>query len=482
MLIKTVDPSGLLVPSYAGTGDKPLLYTQEAVLYYMMCAPIFTAVDKICTEASSIIPRIYDLEKREFIDKNPVLSLLRYPINNTTYSELMYAMCAWYLITGNDYLIAEGFIGKVPRTLDVYPSQNSVITPDTYGTPQIFQARKYTITETYRKQEVVNYNRARFRYYDSSMPNFRELYHIKTYNPQSSSTMVYGLSPFNALYYDIQQYINGAKHNLSILQRGSRLSGVWSADRALTDDQRNRMEQQINAVMAGATNAGRNVLLDQGGAKFQDVMMTSRDMDYVQMRQKVTEGIYNALDIPLPLISEEHMTLGNLEGSKAIFYESAVIPLVKKIFEELTSFLMPRYDNNNDNLIISFNQNDIPALEPKRNEQAKTKKAIGIFTINELRKEYGLDPLLGGDSIYGTMSDTPIASDPTDPTFGEPLPTSGETKPTAPEPAGEEEAEEPEVTKEAFIATMRKQVNKDGTPRFTVEEINELAQKNFKCN
>lgn len=478
-LVKMTDPSGMLVPSYASSGDKPVLYTSEAVLYYMMCSPVFTSIDKISMEASSIRPLIYNTDTKEFINKHPVLDLLKYPSSNITWSELMYAIAAWYLICGNVYLNADGFIEKIPKTLKIYPAQNSVIIPDAEGNPDIYQARQYVYTDIFKKAEVVNYGRMRLRYYSQTIPNFKEIYHIRTFNPQASSTMVYGLSPLNAVFYDIQQYIQGAKHNLNILQRGSRISGLWSSEKSMTDEQRVRMQQQIDYQMSGAANAGKNILVDGTTVKYQDVLTSNRDMDYVQMRQKVTEGIYTALDIPLPLISEEHMILSNLEGSKAIFYECAVIPLVKRIFEELTSFLMPRYDNENDNLIIYFNENDIPALEPKRNEQAQIKKNIGTFTMNEIRKTYGLEPLVGGNAIYGTISDVPIATDPSDPYSDMEVekPEQEEIAPT--QDQQEETEEEKKASKDKFISTLRRQVNKDGSLRFSEDEILELAGRHY---
>lgn len=479
MLVKMTDQSGMLIPSYMSNGDKPILFSTEAVLYYQMCAPIFTAVDKLCMEASSINPVIFSKKDDKFIYEHPILDLLQYPYSNITWSEMMYAIVAWFLITGNVYITADGFVEKIPRNLRIYPSQTTTIIPNVDGIPDVYQARFYTITDTYNRREVINYNRKRDRYYLSVAPDFKEIYHIRTFNPMQSSMMVYGLSPFNALYYEIQQYIHGAKHNLSVLQRGSRLTGVWKTDKMLSDEQRTRLQQQIDTIMSGSINAGRNLLIDGDSPQYEDLIKNNRDMDYVEMHKRVNECIYNALDIPLPLVSEQHMTLANLEGSKAIFYESAVLQLVKRIFEELTSFLMPRFDNENDDLIITFNENDISALEPKRNEQAKIKKEIGIFTINEIRKLYGLEPLINGNVIYGTISDTPIATDINDPYYTEEPKKPIEEKPDEQQEQIEETEEEKKASKDKFISTLRRQVNKDGSLRFSEDEILELAKRHY---
>lgn len=230
--------------------------------------------------------------------------------------------------------------------------------------------------------------------------------------------MAYGFSPLNGVYYEMEQYLRSSIHNLSILQRAMKIGGIIKTANVLTDDRRTRLEQQVNAGIKGSSHAGRILVTDKD-TEFQDTISSSRDMDYMQMRTQVTMAIYNALKIPLPLVSEQHMTLSNLVGAKAIFYEQAVLPLRRRIDQELNAFLMPRYEKNNQDLILTFNDHDISALEPMRNEQAKIQKEIGVFTINEIRKNFALEPLQGGGALYSTMQ-MPFAIDLND-KIGAPL-------------------------------------------------------------
>lgn len=493
-------PQGL--PIYP-TGDKPVLYSTEAVLYYLECAPVATAIDKIAADVASIPPLVYSKKHKEFICDHPVLDLLNSPDADITYKEFIHSCATWYMITGNVYIVAVGYIENPPKEIRVYPSQSTTIIVGVDGYAQNFTARVLGLVDAFNRTEVMNWGRPRFRFYGNE---FKELYHIRTFNPQVSSNMAYGLSPLNAIYYEMRQYLEAAKYNLSVLQRQSKVSGIFRTKTVLPAEMRKRLETQMQNMFSGSTNAGRSILLDGTDADFQDLMTTGRDMDYVKMREQVTKSIYKALKIPLPLVSEESMTYSNLEGAKILYYKQSVLPLRARLDEELTNFLMPRYDNKDNDLIITFNEHDIPALESDRNEQAKIKKEIDIFTRNELRKLYAYDELDGGQNLFGKVGDTPVAVNTEDKYFtGEelikpsesgsgdndmkPKPTSNNTDTYVGQGNSELENDidlEPDLSeaegkanKEKFITTMRKQVNKDGTSRFTEDEINELVQKHY---
>jgi len=480
------------------TGDKPIIYANEAILYYLECAPVHTAIDKITKEFSSIPIRIYDKKQEKYIDDHPSLELLHSPDGDITYKEFAGQLAKFYYITGNTYLRAVGFIENPPKELRIAPSQAVTINVGFDAYPFSITSRILSLMDTFLRTEVDYNGRPSYRYYANE---FKELWHIKTFNPANNSMMAYGISPFNAVFYEIRQYIESAKYNLSALQRSSRISGIFKVkERILTADQRAAMKQEINYGIEGSNNAGRNLLLDRD-IDFQDLITNSRDMDYSIMKKQVTEAIYNALDIPLPIISADHMTLANFEGAKVFLYQNAVIPLAKRLFEELTNFLMPRYKNS-ENMIFTFNEEDIPALEPKRNEQTNLMKEAGIFTINELRRRYAAEPVEGGNSVYGQATMFPLANDVSgtfqvgelddddedeeennNETDNEQIDASDndfddlENNNDPDEDQNENSNNKPDKNK--FMEILKRQVNKDGTRRFTDETIEEIAGKYY---
>ena len=479
------------------SGDKPILYANESVLYMIECAPVATAIDMHAKAVASIPPKVLDLETMDFVD-HPVLELLAYPNADQTFSEMMEAAVQWYDGTGNVYITGLGFRERPPQTIRVMPSVTTTIITGMDGYAETFTTRLLGIADTYGRYEVDNYGRLRFRYYANE---FNELYHIRSFNPLVSSNMAYGLSPLNAIFYEMRQYVESAKFNLSVLQRAAKLCGVWHYEGVLTDKQRQQFETQLNNAFSGSNNAGRNVLLDKN-MTFTDLMKTARDMEYEKTMNFTAETIYKALKIPLPLVKSESMTFSNYQSSQYAFYKNAVIPMAQRIYQELTNFLMPRYDNGKRRYVITFNPRDIAQLEPERNEQTKIMKDTSIYTINEMRKLNEFKPIDGGQYIYGAMSSVPLATDPEDEFFVEGSLTAPDATTTKPEAQGEGtnsegmKPKEPEndeqkpnnndidgprskATKERFIERLRMQVNKDGTQRFSEEQINKLVARHY---
>jgi len=466
-------PTGL--PLYP-TGDKPIVFANEAILFWLECAPVATAVDKISLEVSSIQPKVFDTKNEEFIDNHPLIDLLNKPDADITYKEFIQSIVTFYLVTGNVYLRALGFKNNPPKTIRVAPSQGATIVVDYDGYPRNITTRILALIDTFNRFEVKEYGQVRFRYYAD---DFKELYHIRTFNPYIGSNMVYGVSPLNHVFYEMRQYVDSAKHNLSTLQRATRLGGLFRVkDRLLPKDQRQRMEEQINYAAGGANNAGRTLVLDDQ-VEYEDLLKNPRDMDYVQLKKQVTNAIYNALKIPLPLVSPDHMTLANMETAKFLLYDNAVLPIARRIFEELTNFLMPRYGDSEGRYILTFQEDNIPALQTRRNEQLKLKIQSGLFTRNELRADCGSEPLDGGNSIYGAAMQVPVAKDTSGRFPVEDLDQSDDDIHDDDSSTAEEDEAAIAASKEKFINVLSKQVEKDGSRRFTDDEIKEMVSTHY---
>jgi len=212
------------------------------------------------------------------------------------------------------------------------------------------------------------------------------------------------------IYYEIEQYLASSIHNLSILKRGGTLTGTFKTPGLLTQEQRDRLNQQIADQYSGELNSGK-YFLAEGGLDYQPSQQTNKDMEFIQLKAKDEEMVYKALMIPLALMTTAVMTMSNLETAKLDLYDEAILPLVDRIYADLTSFLMPFYDNS-ENLIISYDQNKISALEPRRMQTLKDLVGLGVLTINELRAKLNYEALdEGGDAIYAPATDIPIAID-----------------------------------------------------------------------
>jgi len=292
----------------------------------------------------------------------------------------------------------------------------------------------------------------RFRYYTRTVD--QEMYQMKRFNLRGALTALHGVSMLQSIYYEIEQYINSGVHNLSLLERGGSLSGVLSTDNdlsMLTDDQRQELTEQVTNFFAGAKNAGRRAFFDKG-MKYQEFGQTNKDMDYFELKKHVESVIYKRFKIPLPIVDTSTMTMANREQAQLAFYDEVILPLLDRLYGELTMALMYRYKSSED-LIITYDISKIPALEPRKLDQLVKLNGINVLTKDEERAVIGYEEVDGGSVIMIPANLVPLGEPESD--------IMSETK--------------NRVDRTVFIKLMREQLRADGTRQYTDDEINIIA-------
>lgn len=487
-------------------GGNFFLAAVQCVNYYRRCAPLYNALDTISRQMMQINPVLVSRkEEDDFVQKHPVLDLLHKPNPVDTWSQFIYQLSTYYYLTGNAYIVATGKPNKIPLELQIIRPQmiTAMIGIDGYTDFYQLTTLGYVGNTTwaglkfYRKEID-----GRFRYFSDD--GEREIYHIHHINPVATSQLVYGMSPLNPLFYEIEQYISASIHNLSMLRRGAFPSGFFVSEQPIsTDEQRSKLQQDIDAMFAGSHNAGRAGLLE-GGMKFEAFSMNNKDMEFSELRKAVQMNIYSNMRIPLPIVSTDHMTLSNLESSKLMLYDDAVLPLTNFLFEQLSMFLLDRVGLH-DEYEFGYDEGKIIPLEPRRNAQLEVLKNSGLYTINELRMRAESDALAGGNVIYGPQGTKIIAVDETDPnelpeeeqeanepddqqTGGpsqNPITSGSEASQEGAEIRAEGASESDDVRpskksfsiktdRDTFVEKLKIQFNKDGSRRYTDEDIKDL--------
>lgn len=421
-----------------------------AIDYYQKCAPLFSAVQLLADEISGITPYVYNTNDRTFTVKSPLLDLLENPNLDITGNEFLEQLACYFIITGNCFIVATGDSNRPAKELFIIPPQYVTLSPSKNGYADTMSiSSEFFYSDTFKAREV----NGRLRFYNETGA---EIWHIKEYNPLMGYNHLYGMSKVMPIQHEIEQYIHSSRHNLSLLVRGARPSGALVAQTPLDQDQFMRLSEEIDRFYAGSNNAGRPILLENG-IDFKEMSVTNKDMDFMELKKNVTNTIFNTLKIPLPLVSPDHMTMSNMDAARLTLYDNAVLPLVNRIFTELTNFLMHRYTNDK-NLILWYSVEEISALEPRRNDELMKQKSLGVLTINEIRSKIGYEPLEGGDVLLGSLSETAIARD-----------TYTLDEPKTPNPS----------SKEYVIKTLAKQRNIDGTPKYNSDQIKKIVEYYF---
>ncbi|WP_458694298.1 phage portal protein [Wolbachia endosymbiont (group A) of Andrena hattorfiana] len=137
----------------------------------------------------------------------------------------------------------------------------------------------------------------------------------------------YGLSPIEAAAYSIDQYNQAGAWNQAMLQNGARPSGAIVVKSAkdgsggsLSQEQYQRLKEQINDHYSGSVNAGRPILLE-GGLEWKEMSLSPRDMDFIESKHSSARDIALAFGVPPQLLGIP----GDNTYSKLV--EARLIPL-----------------------------------------------------------------------------------------------------------------------------------------------------------
>ncbi len=446
--------SGFGFLDYLSQGSEFDLFAWQTINLYKQAMPFYHAVD-IRAQAFADIPiRVWDKKSKEFVDDHDSLALFEKPNADTTQSEFLYQLASFFDITGNSFLLATGRVKKPPiELLTISPVKITFSFGNRFGflnvPDDIFVTQTSTGQQKFRANETIDSDTIRFI---KPTTEDLEIWHVRQFNPLRSSANFWGMSRAQSLFLELEQYIAGNRNNLSILKRGTRLSMAWTNTTGveLTETQWQRMQEEKQKY-EGDRNAGGTPILD--GMGVENIQQSSRDMQYKDLQEAMLERIAMTYNIPLAILTKTAMTLNNLETSNLQLYDNAVIPLTNYLYAELTRFLMPRYKNSED-LEFKFNENDIPALKVRTIENSKRLNEIGVNTIDEIRTLLGYEGLAsGGDVILKPANLIAVGEDAfTDDELSKP-------------------------TSNKFIRLMQDAKNKDGTPRYTDDQIREIIAK-----
>lgn len=384
----------------------------QALLYYRMVAPLNTAVDIVADEFANIKPHVYDTKAKKFIEHD-VDELLNRPFGDMVWREFAKQAAAYLLVTGNNYTMLSGNVKEPPLEMtNIYPSLITIMPSEQDG-----YNGEYIYTSTYRTQRFVRdaflYPR-QFRFVNAGGDH--EVWQIKLFNSRFLDGYgQYGGSKLTPIFYEIEQHLLSSIHNRGILKNGGSPSMIFAFKNNLTEDQRERLQGQIRAKYQGANNAGR-IILTEADMDAKPFGITNKDMDFIELRKDLSFAIFNALKVPLALISGDHSTMSNLENSVLLLYDRAVIPLAQRMFEEYTALLMPRYKGS-ENLVITFQQDEITALEPRKLQQVAQKVAMNCLKTNEIRSMIGYENIPDGDDVMVPSTSVPLSALIEDPTM-----------------------------------------------------------------
>jgi len=373
----------------------------SALNLYKASSAVSNPVNRVAESFASLDPVIE--ENGKIIKDHPVLELLRNP--SPYYDDVLFleTLAKHYLVTNESEIVAIGNINRPPLELQPISPANVSIVEGHNGLAQSMDISGNTLSGQY----ILELKRNNARYLSGSL---RELKQIRGFSANGNS-LLRGQSLLVPAAKEARQHILGNDHNVSLLEKGGRLSAVFHFDQDLNDDDFNETRDRVRDQYGGASKAGEIGVTAGGKMKINEMGVNNKDMDYVKLHAMAQQAVAMQYKVPLPLITIVAATFNNYKEAKLALYDDAVLPLADRIFGGLTSFLMPRYGLDPSKVRITYDIDTITALAVRRNEELKLRKELGVESDNELRTLIGREPYEGGNVIHKPANLIPVGSD-----------------------------------------------------------------------
>lgn len=336
---------------------------------YSISTWVFRCVNVIAQECAKVPLRFYN-EKGELVEKGDLIDVMsRVNPYDASYN-LRYQIPGFLGINGNCYLSYE----KEAKELYVLHPDRMTIIPGK-GDEKI----NGYIYETNGKKE-------------GYAPD--EMIHFKTFNPYNE---YYGLSALKVAMTPLTTDIHAQRWNKNFFKNSAIPRGALVTDQELEDQQANRLRKQWEKVYKGTDKAHRIAVLGKG-AKWQDVMKSMKDMEFVTLRKMNREEIIAGYGVPPVLLGIfEYANYANSTQQLKIFYEHTVIPMLKLLESVYDEQLIPKIQKG---LYAKHDLSDIDVLKENQLVKAKTAETLSktVMTVNEVRELlYDKEPVEWGD-------------------------------------------------------------------------------------
>jgi HK97 family phage portal protein len=336
----------------------PRRYDKLAEEGYARNVIAFRCIREIAQSAAAVPLMLFQRE-RELV-RHPVLALLNRPNPQQGRAALLESVLSQMLIAGNAYVEAVG--ESLPVELWSLRADRMQVIPGRQGLPVGYE---YKVGGQVRRWAV------------DPVEGTSPVLHLKNYHPLEDW---YGFSPLEAASRAIDQFNAAEQWNQALLQNGCRPSG------ALSIESRDGPLSLTPEQYSGALNAGRPILLE-GGLKWTDMMLSPRDMDFLNAKYAAARDIALAFGYPPMLLGiPGDSTYSNQREARLALWEQTILPLLDSVLAGLNHWLLPRFGAD---LQLRYDEDAISALHPRREMLWARVNAAGFLTEDEKRAAVG---------------------------------------------------------------------------------------------
>lgn len=333
----------------------------------------FRAVKLIAETAAAMPLVLQDCERR--YDVHPLLGLMRRPNQMQGRAELMEALYGQLLLSGNAYIEAVQGAALLPAELHVLRSDRMNVIPGADGWPVAYD---YTVGNRKHRFDMTG--------------GLTPICHIRNFHPQDDH---YGFSPMQAAAVALDVHVAASHWSKALLDNAARPSGAivykgLDGQSQLTNDQYDRLLNEMASHHQGARNAGRPMLLE-GGLDWKPMGFSPSDMEFQKTKEAAARDIAIAFGVPPMLLGiTGDATYANYQEANRAFFRLTVLPLVSKVTASLSHWLSMF---TGEEVEFKADLDQVHALASERDQQWARVGAADFLTASEKRAILGLPAL-----------------------------------------------------------------------------------------
>lgn len=331
---------------------------------------------KLIAEAAAALPLVcQDMAQR--FETHPVLSLMARPNAAQGRAELLEALYAQLLLSGDGYVEAVGGETGAPLELHVLRSDRMSVVPGSDGWPVAYE---YAVS-------------GRKHRFDATQGT--PICHVRNFHPQDDH---YGFSPMQAAATAVDVHNSASRWSKALLDNAARPSGAIiykgaEGQGAMSNDQYDRLVNEMESHHQGARNAGRPMLLE-GGLDWKPMGFSPSDMEFQKTKEAAAREIALAFGVPPMLLGiAGDATYANYQEAHRAFYRLTVLPLATRVTAVLAHWLS---GFTGEAVELKPDLDQVPALSAERDAQWARVAGAEFLTEVEKRALLGL-PAVAAD-------------------------------------------------------------------------------------
>lgn len=308
---------------------------------------------------------------------HPLGRLLARPNLEQTGVELFEAFYGHMQVAGNAYLEAASVEDSGPSELYVLRPDRMSVIPGPDGWPIGWEHRVASNVRRFERDPLTG-----------EAP----ILHLKLFHPSDDW---YGLSPMEAAAFSIDIHNAGGAWNKALIDNAARPSGALvftgagGADR-LSEEQFQRLKQELEDMHVGAANAGRPMLLE-GGLEWRPMSLSPSDMDFIEARYAAARDIALAFGVPPMLLGiPGDNTYSNYREANLAFWRQTALPLALKAARGIEAWLGDRWPDAGL-ARVSVDMEGVPALAVEIETLWARLSAAEFLSEHEKRRMAGVD-------------------------------------------------------------------------------------------